>query len=167
MRSRLFRTVGTSLQVLAFGALIVGVVGCSSSRDSLLGPLPATPVFDLTGVWSGTLSQDGSDPISVTWTANQSGNTVVGPLVGSTAELGELNATLAGVITDGDQVAFTFTVGEGSIATAPTCSASGSGTSSLSDTEISADIDISYGSDCIGVVTDEATERFQLTLLRE
>jgi hypothetical protein len=167
MQSRLFRTVGTSLQVLAFVALVVGVVGCSSSRDSLLGPQPATPVFNLTGVWFGTLSQEGSDPIEVTWTANQSGNSVIGPLVFATPELGELNATLAGVITDGDQVAFTFTVGEGSIATAPTCSASGSGTSSLTDTEIAADIDISYGSDCLGVVTDEATQRFQLSLSRE
>lgn len=167
MQSKLSRTVRTSLQVFVFGALVVGVVGCTSSRDDLLAPLPATPVVDLTGVWSGTLSQDGSDPIPVTWTANQNGNSVVGPLVGATPEMGDINATLVGVITNAEQVALTLTVGEGSFAMAPACSASGSGKSSLTDTKLAADIDIAYAADCIGVVATEATETFQLSLSRE
>jgi hypothetical protein len=167
MRSRFFGTARAALQAFAFGALVVGVVGCVSSRDSFVSPLPA-PVFDFTGVWSGTLSQHGSAPISVKWTANQKGDSVAGPLVGATPEAGEFNGTLAGVITDPERkMTLTLTVEAGTIATAPACSASGLGRSVLTDTEISADIDISYGSDCIGVVATEPTETFQLFLLRE
>ena len=167
MQSRFFGTVRTNLQVFAFGALVVGVVGCVSSRDSFLGPLPA-PVFDFTGVWSGTLSQHGSAAIPVTWTADQKGDSVAGRLVGATPIMGELNATLAGLIRDPEQkMTLTLTVEAGSMPAAPACSASGLGRAVLTDTEISADIDISYGSDCLGVVAAEPTETFQLFLLRE
>jgi hypothetical protein len=166
MQGRLFGRIRTSLQAFAFGPLLVGLVGCASSSDSLLGP--ATLDFDLTGVWSGTLSQAGRNPIAVTWTANQNGDRVAGPLIGATPEMGELNATLAGVITHPEQkMTLTLAVEPGSIATAPACSASGSGRSVLSEAQLSADIYISYGSDCIGVVATESTETFELFLARE
>jgi hypothetical protein len=165
MQSRLFRTVRTSLQVFAFGALVVGVVGCSDSKASLLGPFTPNPVRNLAGVWSGTLSQEGSDPIAVTWTASQAGAEVAGPLVGSTDELGDIEAILAGLITDGEQMTLTLSVG--AFSGAPACSAFGSGNSALNDTEISANIDFFYTVECIGVVTSEPSETFRLSLSRE
>ena len=168
MQGRLFGRVRTSLQAFAFGPLLVGLAGCASSSDSLLGPVPATLVFDLTGVWSGTLSQAGRDPIAVTWTANHNGDRVAGPLTGTTPELGELNATLAGVITHPERkMTLTLAVKPGSIATAPACSASGFGRSVLSEAQLSADIYLSFGSDCIGVVATESAETFELFLSRE
>ena len=168
MQGRLSGRIRTSLQAFAFGALLAGLIGCASSDDSLLGPRSAALVFDLSGIWSGTLTQAGRNPIAVTWTANQNGDRVAGPLKGATPEMGALNATLAGLITHPEQkMTLTLAVEPGSIATAPACSASGSGRTVLSEAELSADIYVSYGSACIGVVATEPTETFELFLARE
>ena len=69
MQNRLFRTVCTSFRVFALGALVVGVVGCQNASDTLVNPLPpsvpgaANPVFNLTGTWSGTLSEEDGEQI--------------------------------------------------------------------------------------------------------
>ena len=167
MQSRLLRMAGASLRVFAFGALVAGVVGCQSSSDSLVNPLPqsAAPAIDLGGVWSGTLSEEGSDPMAVTWTASQFGEIVEGPLVVATTELGEINATLTGVMTGGGQAVLTVTVE--AFPTVPACSAFGSGSSALTETEISANIDVFYSQECIGVLTSEAKESFRLSLSRQ
>lgn len=168
MQNRLFRTVCTSFRVFALGALVLGVVGCQNASDTLVNPLPpsvpgaANPVFNLTGTWSGTLSGEDGEQIPVTWTASQFGESVEGPLVVATDE-GEIIVAVAGVITGGDMA---FTISVGAFPTAPTCSAFGSGRSALTDSEISANVDVSYSVECIGVVSSEPSESLHLSLSR-
>lgn len=143
--------------------LVTGAAACDD------GPTDPTPIgtpgsLNLTGTWTGSLGPPGTLVVyQATWTAAQTGNAVSGNLAlfRPTDNVG-YPGTLAGTLT-GTQLAVTYAVPRGSIATAPTCSIAGSGTLTASATLMSGRLSLTY-SDCLALTAEtSALEEFSLT----
>ena len=103
------------------GVIVLLTVSCGGSNTT-----PSQ--LNLSGTWSGTLRQPGSQggsTITVIWVASQVGNSVSGPETVSEPRRSTYTGTLAGTVT-GDQLSLTETVRQGSIPGFPLCSISGS-----------------------------------------
>jgi hypothetical protein len=167
-------TFGAKIQFSAIALIVAAVLtsGCGSNdSDSPTAPSG----LDLTGAWVGTFgaSSNVSDRSPATWAATQSGTSPTGAF-GLTFEedgvLTKINGTLAGAVS-GTQVAWTLTFPAGTFTAvgSPTCSISGTGTSSATTaSSIAVALNLTFAQACVGTIIEngQTTEIDQLTLTK-
>lgn len=132
--------------------------GIRTSISSMAGP---SSTLNLSGTWSGT-SNDTAGPLLMTWQVTQDNRNVTGTVTATTPvglpvyTGGTVTATLAGTV-----LTFAVTIPRGSIADAPDCTVSFSGTApDVTDTSLAGTY---TGSDsCLGDLLNG-----RLTLLKQ
>lgn len=159
----------TVIRGAILSACVFTFVGCGDS-DGAAATTGPSPSINLTGTWVGTIAAEGEgDAPRVTWTASQTGSQLSGPMVVSFEEDGEefrLNGTMNGTLS-GSQLEIAFTIPAGSIADAPNCSISGTGTSTPTATSIKSTITVRFAPGCQGNVADHEVETDTLSLTRQ
>ncbi|MGE5246491.1 MAG: hypothetical protein ACM3SQ_19875 [Betaproteobacteria bacterium] len=106
------------------GALALTLAACGGSKSSTA---PTPTAINLTGTWSGNLTFENVSGV-MTWTLNQSGNSVTGPVLVSLPNgIVLLNGTLSGTLS-GTLLTYTIAVAPGGLPTEPSCSGQLAGT---------------------------------------
>ena len=147
------------IRCLVLGVLSISGVACGDSTK----PSP-TPI-NLAGTWSGLLGQTGSGTaLRMTWSVSHEGNNVSGPatLIKPSANV-PATGILGGTLT-GSQLSLTYTVPAGSVPGFATCSISGSGSATVTNSAISGSLAATFLS-CSGSGL-EPTGSIQLMLTR-
>jgi hypothetical protein len=128
------------------------------------------PSLDLTGTWSGVVGAGSGDgrALRVTWTANQSGNSVSGPATLMTSPAVTditFSGTLAGSLT-GNRLSLTYMGRPGGVPGSASCSVSATGSATTNGASaISGILDVSFVScDALGL---QPPANDQLTLTRQ
>jgi hypothetical protein len=167
-------TFGAKIPSSAIALIVAAVLtsGCGSA-DSASPTAPSG--LNLTGAWVGTFgsSSNVSDRSPATWAATQSGTSPTGAFSLTFEDGGvftKITGTLAGAVS-GTQVAWTlaFPVGTFTAVGSPTCSISGTGTSSATTaSSIVVAMNLTFAQACVGTITDngQTTEIDQLTLTK-
>src|SRR5262245_40423104 len=152
---------GTAGIIVALLAMTIGSCGGPS--------IAPTASVDLSGTWSGVVGSGsgGGRALRLTWSATQTGNTVLGPATLTTSPaVSALSfaGTLSGSLT-GLQLSLSYASNAGSNTGAPDCCDSGHGTGTTFGTSISGQLDVAVTScDALGL---QAPTRDQFTLTKQ
>jgi len=141
------------------------ILACGGSPDA-----PSqNPALNLTGTWSGVVGagSGGGRALRVTWTVNQNGSNLSGPVTLLTSPAvtditfsGALTGTLAG-----SQLSLNYVTMPGAVPGLANCSASGTGSATATSSTISGNLDVSFVS-CDGLGLQPPANN-QLTLTRQ
>jgi hypothetical protein len=166
-----------SLFVRLTAVTIVSVIAtaCGSSSPSLSNQLPTAPSaaspVNVAGAWSGTIANPNNNAVPVQMTLTQDGTTVSGSVVisgkGPDGPI-TFNGTVAGSVS-GSQVTATVTIPAGNYAMfgASACSATGTGTYSVSASSLSGQINETFDPSCVGTIVDTPTRSEQLSMNKQ
>lgn len=162
------------IRYATLGLCLIATVACDGkfSNDGGGSPTAPTTSFNLAGLWTGTVGEEGeSDPAQVTWTASHNGNSATGPLTITFTDTDNgipytFRGMLAGTIS-GSQLALTVSLPAGTFPEVPGCSMAGSGTTTASNTTISADITVTFSPACLGTIADSPTDTDRLRLRKQ
>ena len=124
---------------------------------------------DVSGTWAGLVGVGlcGGNALRVIWMANQSGNSVSGPVTVSTSPAVTnvtFGGTLSGTLTAG-QLSLAYSSPPGSVIGFGACSASGTGSAIVSNDTMSGNLSVTFTS-CEGLGL-QAPANSQLTLSRQ